>query len=1239
MENKIYVLCMLIIVTYGEVYDICLSDGIHQCMSHQFCTRNITNISNVPSNANSLKLKLCSTSFFLQDILLISNNSMVTIEGHPTVIHCQKPNSGIRISQVSGLTLRDVTIRECGATFSNFNDNLHFSSSVYIENCSNIIVNSVTISGSKGSGILLINNKGIIRISNCKFENSSYRAKNIFVGVGLHIETCFCEDNIKQKCCELLCTNFRNSAYEITNCSFCNNDGIIDQDFDLSTAGWGRGGGLSIGVNNTDQIKIVLSRCTIAHNKAIWGGGLYLAIYKASGVEINIKFCDFMANQCPNNAGGGVNVGFVLPLSINNSILFYMCVFEDNVAYYGGGTSFFAHKNIEGTNKISFVKSVWRSNKAMFGAAADFSPQNLNTGVFSLEVIVTITDCNFINNNVISRRADVDSQNLKGKGTIWIERLLIFFSGNVQFFDNTGSALYALSGKIVFQQNSDIIFVNNTGFQGGAIALIGFSIMVYDDQSTFQFISNVAEDGGGAIFHVMYSQRDIHSSKTCFLQSVENNCKNTKFIFQNNSGGLKGRNKNESLQFGHSIYSTTLLPCYKSIKMYNKFATFEDVFSRISNFTFVNRNKYDLSTSEYIITINTTIIRSNPGKHFMLPLQVLDEFKNKIAAVFQVTIKNLDKSNISVDKDYTYISNNWIIFYGRPGDKANVILKTITIREKTVEFEVDMLDCPPGYVHNKTSRACICSADMKLYEGITSCNSIAFQSKLSRGYWAGYSNKYTKENSSLLLSVCPQLQCFADSLNATEYALPPTPSREELDDLICGGAHRTGILCSRCREGYAIHYHSGTNQCKQVMNKCRLGWLYYILSEIVPVTLIFLVITIFGIKLTSGSIGGFILFMQISVTMRIRNNGHIVFPEFTEQALNVYMSIASMFRLSFFNTDRLSFCLWASASNLDILAFKYITIFYALLLILGIIAVIKCCDIKITSKFSYSKVQQDYSSSIIHGISGFLVICYSECTRISLFLLTPAWLYSMSVENGAYWIKTVPFYDGTLDYFREKHLAYALPALFIFLSIGIVSPLLLLSYPLCYKILACLRLNESKVLKILCLVIPLEKCKPFFDSFQSCFRDECRYFSGLYFMYRLTTLIAFAFISEPLIFYIILETQFVLMLLAQVLFQPHRNKWHGISDALLFANLSVINLLTMLNQNLSYWSKKKYAIVISLIQVVLLYIPLIYFCFYLARKIVHRISCKKKKKKAADDYHQLSSLTTSLISAVEERNN
>ena len=51
---------------------------------------------------------------------------------------------------------------------------------------------------------------------------------------------------------------------------------------------------------------------------------------------------------------------------------------------------------------------------------------------------------------------------------------------------------------------------------------------------------------------------------------------------------------------------------------------------------------------------------------------------------------------------------------------------------------------------------------------------------------------------------------------------------------------------------------------------------------------------------------------------------------------------------------------------------------------------------------------------------------------------------------------------GEFDYFKGNHLPYAIPAIFVLVFMG---PLLLLSYPLCYKVLTLLGIQESRFTK------------------------------------------------------------------------------------------------------------------------------------------------------------------------------
>ena len=99
-----------------------------------------------------------------------------------------------------------------------------------------------------------------------------------------------------------------------------------------------------------------------------------------------------------------------------------------------------------------------------------------------------------------------------------------------------------------------------------------------------------------------------------------------------------------------------------------------------------------------------------------------------------------------------------------------------------------------------------------------------------------------------------------------------------------------------------------------------------------------------------------------------------------------YRIIYGFFNLDYFNVETLSFCLLTNASALDMIAFKFITILYALLLIVIVIWFMNKCGGRYLGKWwRITKLK----SSIIHGITTFLVICYAQCVKVSLTLLLP----------------------------------------------------------------------------------------------------------------------------------------------------------------------------------------------------------------------------------------------------------
>lgn len=797
----------------------------------------------------------------------------------------------------------------------------------------------------------------------------------------------------------------------------------------------------------------------------------------------------------------------------------------------------------------------------------------------------------------------------------------------------------------------------------------GFSTLYVIDNSTITFEGNTATSKGGAIHYYSFNKQDYNKqSQSCFIQyegekSIEQ--RKVMFKFKENKAG----------NIGHSIFATNLIPCQNkcnlfSLKLGSNYSFCElkekrlepkDIFSCIGTFEFENKT-YEVATSgerfcSYDNTKGLSTTKDNiskplkviPGKEVRVPIRIYDDLHQNISyrTVYHVSVEN-KKVDIYVDKQYIYTYKSKIKLYGNPGEKTRVKIATFSIREVAVSFEVEMQQCPPGFVINGTrkERRCVCSANtvnetLKSYMGIYTCNMIEFRAIILRGFWLGYDDEKIATENNLLSAYCPKTFCFSsESKQDNQYMLTSTASVTDLDRLVCG-PNRTGRLCGSCRDNYSLYYHSNSYHCYEDHN-CQWGFLLYILSEILPVSILFIIVIVFNIPFTSGAVNGALFFFQVVNTMQKSANGFVhnpnkVYHSFLTKA---YDLIFRPFNLNFFTTDDLSFCLWKGARVLDMIAFKYVTIVYSLLLVVVTVAVIQI--------FNYPRVlfyfrckgrsanRPNVQSSIIHGLSAFFVMTYSQCTLVSLLLLTPGHMRPMTTHNESFGKIRVVFYDGDLEFLRGSHLKYAIPAMFFTLIFILIPPILLIIYPLCYRIFGLLRIEETRCVQITCRIIPLERLKPLFDSFQGCFKDEYRFFAGLYFLYRLVALAGFAFSTSLTKFYTILEVLLICMLMFHSIVQPYKKRWHNIMDAFLFCNLAVINRLTLFNYTRAsvrhdYQQEINTA---TFIQACLISLPLVYITFYAIAQTVLKmkrcVHCHKeprRKDQSSEEHHNLTEMT------------
>ena len=304
--------------------------------------------------------------------------------------------------------------------------------------------------------------------------------------------------------------------------------------------------------------------------------------------------------------------------------------------------------------------------------------------------------------------------------------------------------------------------------------------------------------------------------------------------------------------------------------------------------------------------------------------------------------------------------------------------------------------------------------------------------------------------------------------------------------------------------------------------------------------------------------------------------------------------IYGIFNIEFFSV--FPFCLWEGATILDALAFKYITTTFALLLVTTIVVMMNYSSIKRCSWMCKAKGWRK-DSSVTHGISTFLTICYGQYTRVSFFILTKTYL------QGRSGVKPIPVtYYGGLPYLSNAHLLYAIPAIVCTALLVVLPPFLLLLYPLILHLLSLCGLSEHPVVNKTLQLLHINHLMPLFDSFQSCYKDKLRFFAGLYFLYRVAAFLAYMHSETvPPVFLA------VLILGIHSVLQPYKSWKYNAIDGLIFLDIAIINSITEMIKISLITESNNNILQLKLVQLAFIYMPIISLLLILSLKIVTKL--------------------------------
>lgn len=1268
----IFILTTLYSITAQEnvVIKVSESDSTH-CSAHKpsasggyFVCPTLDQLNTFMTNISKtamVEIHIACTRCTLRELITFENISNLSIHGEDvtTTIICQSVdhefeyNSGFAFKHASDLHLSNLTILGCGGIHESTSKNvfransevfLHFKSALYFENCTNIAMSHISVKNTPGIGLVFYNSRGMIKIIFSYFENNSVIVNNITEhkfpgGGGVYIEftPCIRIPGSNSGCVTNSDYN-TGGHYVIQRCNFTLNRAYSARSY-FKRSGFrtfGQGGGLLISLRgNASKNTFTIKNCSFTNNSALWGGGLHLIVANSSKENnITVSETRLEGNEA-NDGGGGIAIYITSTynrrgaLLSKNIILFEKCNITKNSAKQGGGVIIYlsiAYAKKRKSNKLYFLDTTWDGNAAISSAAVDITAKDVSYTVHG--PFPTFIDCKLLSNRVhsITKRLNggLALQSNYGKASFLVTLAKVFFDDSVLFYRNNATALYVSGGVVSFSSGITAKFEENDGIKGGAIALIASSYLEVRMNSSFNFISNHAYVMGGAIYSYSIGEHELHEhilSLGCFIQyklnsSLSKSQNTINFTFADNDVVSFPHNNH-----GRSIFSASLLACASDCHGDYTILNASTALKCVANFVFINSSaeeQVSMAGSKFDIKDGSLPSMVIPGKELELQITIIDALGNQVNTLMRSYVKPINNSRVAIDGAHTYIADNTLLVYGSPGARGTIHLESIGYHTIDLSFDIQILQCPPGYIlsksHNeRVTDQCVCAwSTGALYRGLTKCNHPHLQAYIMQGIWAGYNGESESEDT-LFTAYCPLSFCsYNESKDLSYiYLLPAEPNRTTLSKFVCS-TYRTGWLCGSCIDGYSVYFHSSNYRCGPNIN-CNLGPLLYLLSEIVPLIMIYTVIVVFKIQFTSGGLVGFILYAQIldALFLDVIDKSRAT----SQWSLTLKWAFLLTYRvlnLNFFTFDSFSFCLLKGATTLDIVAFKYTTVVCAFILVLATYVIMNTCNVYRCHKCCKFYTHLQVQTSVIHGISTFLVMCFAQCVQISFLLLTPGRIYG----KGGTIVQSRLLYHGDTILYSIHHALYAIPA-FICITVLVVLPTtLLLWYPSGPRLLSLCGLRDNGFCN---KAIPLHKLKPFFDSFQGCFKDDYRFFTGLYFSYRLLTIAAYSFSIGLTQFYILVEVMFIIMLMLHALAQPYKKKWHNVIDTLVFTNLTIINALSIFIYTKS--PEKLYNEMITAavhIQTIFISLPLVVvvflLVFYLVSKVKHLITSQWMNK-------------------------
>ena len=1110
------ILVVSLLQTNTEVYHIQPTNHnlsgfrIHYTLQ-EYINRTRINFYGMIDHYSNKKFFLLPGKHFLETDFIIQNANNFAMHGNNSIIYCKKPFLRIIFTKVRYIILNNIEIINCGAAHVSIKAATKSVSAVYLNQCTDVNVYGLSImvrSGTNGMVAMNINASERNKPSVFQYVTiTTYCTKASLPSSGMLFYYHDYYSKAKLLHCEVQVSNYQYKNIGLCKDSFALNVAtnqtkfsvsikIIDTNFNyLNNSGVLNYHGESCGGSFASIT--VFKNCSVKHNQGSnylnlfhivisYNVSAYIKTHYSIGVcakqlnVIELQDCTFLNNS---------NMKSVLYALLQNSL-------SENMLINIKDSIFVDNYDTEIIEIISNVRLLWRVTHHIILINTSISSNRHTSLDYSLMSSA---------NGFINFRNSVIVKNNRYKTIIRLYISVIRFFGYCEFSANSASfILDSKSGSYyILDINSTVNITKNV------VHSIMKADLILNDESKpichFQFTSTYSDLAGNI------SKNDYR------VELIDNVHFEPKNVIQVYRSTLHYRN---CTWYKNALFSST-----NSSVVYSKVIKERKIYANKSSVLMtkllnicpcINISSYNCG-QRYIGTVF-------PGQTLTIKLRLITVQPFKISFIYSFSrTKKIPKAcqllnPFEIEQEHQSHrcdEHNYTIWSELP--ECELYLSSLGGITETLY--VKLKACPAGFIICKQKRTCCCDPILCPY--VTSCNLDDETILRPANSWVSaypISQKYEYKVSKL----CPYNHCLPHPLHLN-LSMP---------DLQCQ-FHRTGMLCGQCQQGLSTIF--GSSQCK----KCSNFYLFIIIPIAVAGVVLVMMLFIFNLTVTSGTINTFIFYVNI-----ISINYSIFFPE-CHSIDCLLLSLSNLdlgFEMCFYNgMDGYSKALLQ-------LAFPLYLIFIAFVLI-------------IASRHSVT-IQRMTSQRALHVLATLFLLSY---TKFLLTVCQVLFFYSEIIHLPSKHTTLVWSLDVSVQLFGVKFLIAFLICLVIFIILLHFNVLLLFARQL-------LRFKY------------INSFKPLLDAYFGPYKDNCFYWTGLQLILRAVCFGLSAFHRNVNLTSGIIVLGVLLCL--QGLMHPFKSMYKNVQEALVILNLQAVYALALYSDD---DSKANIQLMQALILLVLVY--------------------------------------------------